>query len=86
MHNVRLYILIVHTMIWACQNTSDKYAKTIEKHEKNQTFHEILENMPAFRGQKTIFVIPFVLSVCFFWSNFENFRVIGGDAERDRIF
>ena len=34
MHNVRLYVHIVHTMICACQNTSDKYAKTIEKHEK----------------------------------------------------
>ena len=36
--------------------------------------------------KNTIFDIPLVLSVFFFWSIFENFRVIGGDTEHERIF
>ena len=36
--------------------------------------------------ENTIFDIPLVLSVFFFWSIFRNFRAIGGDTEHERIF
>ena len=39
-----------------------------------------------FAVENTIFDLPLVLSVFFFWSIFRNFRVIGGDTEHERIF
>ena len=36
--------------------------------------------------KNSIFDIPLVLSVFFFWSLFGNFRVIGGDTEHESIF
>ena len=48
-----------------------------------------MKNVKIYRRsgvENTIFDIPLVLSVFFFWSIFRNFRVIGGDTEHERIF
>ena len=70
-HNTHLYVHIVYTMNWTCQNTSDTSAKTTEKHEKRQKCHEKY--------------VPLVLSVSFFSHFFGNFLFSGLNTKHESI-
>ena len=73
MHNTSLYVHIVHTMNWACQNTSDTRATTTEKHEKMPKIPWKMRKNTGAPRSKIPFLTSLSCSVCFFSGHFWKF-------------